>query len=137
MNIIKKWTQVFLQCCVLLFWILSLMAQQSPDYSDTQHPSRMPWYLNHSCSVTQPQNQPACHVAQASFGMTIILMYGLIPFTHLLTELESCFYLTSIWGTIAYESSNSYVSKSCTLEDVVLKTWKKDDSPFLRAWEEQ
>lgn len=75
MVIVNKWTTVFLQSCALLFWLFSIAAQQSSDYSDNDHPSRTPWYLTHSCAIAQPETQAACRVAQASFGTTIVLMY--------------------------------------------------------------
>ena len=72
LGITNKCTEFFLQCCLFFFWILCLAGQLSPDYSDSQHPSRLPWYLTHTCSVAQPVNQRACHIAQASFGFSVI-----------------------------------------------------------------
>ncbi|TGO33292.1 hypothetical protein BHYA_0254g00070 [Botrytis hyacinthi] len=67
-------TEIYLISCVLLFWVLSCIGQRSPDYSDPDHPSRVPWYLNHSCSIASTQSQAACYVAQASFALTVVLM---------------------------------------------------------------
>src|SRR5208282_2584061 len=65
-GVMGKWTQVFLQCCVLPFWVLSLAGQQSCDYSDSEHPSRTPWYLTHTCILVKPVNKGFCQVAQTS-----------------------------------------------------------------------
>lgn len=66
--------EVYLLSCVLLFWTMSCIGQRSPDYSDADHPSRVPWYLEHSCSIASTKNQAACYVAQASYALTIVLM---------------------------------------------------------------
>ncbi|KAF5878050.1 uncharacterized protein Bfra_000217 [Botrytis fragariae] len=64
-------TEVYLLSCVLLFWIMSCIGQRSPDYSDPDHPSRVPWYLHHSCSIASRQARAACYVAQASYALTV------------------------------------------------------------------
>ncbi|THV54165.1 hypothetical protein BGAL_0033g00380 [Botrytis galanthina] len=67
-------TEIYLLSCVLLFWIMSCISQRSPDYSDPNHPSRVPWYLNHSCTIASTPNRAACYVAQASYALTVVLM---------------------------------------------------------------
>ncbi|TEY86393.1 hypothetical protein BOTCAL_0009g00200 [Botryotinia calthae] len=66
--------EVYLLSCVLLFWTMSCVGQRSSDYSDADHPSRAPWYLEHSCSIASTKNQAACYAAQASYALTIVLM---------------------------------------------------------------
>ncbi|KAF7949429.1 uncharacterized protein EAE97_002938 [Botrytis byssoidea] len=52
-------TNIYLLSCVLLFWVMSCISQRSPDYSDPDYSSRVPWYLNHSCSIASTQNRAA------------------------------------------------------------------------------
>lgn len=48
LSVVNKWTEFFLHCCLMPFWIVCLSGQQSTDYSDPKHPSHIPWYLTHS-----------------------------------------------------------------------------------------
>ncbi len=74
LSVLSKRTELFLHCCVLLFWTLSLVGRQSPDYGDGKQPSRTPWYLTHSCNVARQKSRVACRVSQTSFGITIVLL---------------------------------------------------------------
>lgn len=47
LSVVNKWTEFFLHCCLMPFWIVCLSGQQSTDYSDPKHPSHIPWYLTH------------------------------------------------------------------------------------------
>ena len=47
LSVVNKWTEFFLHCCLMPFWIVCLSGQQSTDYSDSKHPSHIPWYLTH------------------------------------------------------------------------------------------
>ncbi|KAH9224553.1 hypothetical protein DL95DRAFT_378180 [Leptodontidium sp. 2 PMI_412] len=51
LKVVNKWTDFFLHCCLMPFWIICLSGQLSTDFSDPEHPSRLPWYLTHSCGV--------------------------------------------------------------------------------------
>ncbi|KAF7959076.1 hypothetical protein EAE96_002593 [Botrytis aclada] len=66
--------KVYLLSCMLIFWVMSFIGQRSSDYSDPDHLSRVPWYLNHSCNIASAQNRAACYVAQASYALTIVFV---------------------------------------------------------------
>ncbi|KAM5354413.1 hypothetical protein ACJ41O_001062 [Fusarium nematophilum] len=63
---------------LLGLWTVSLTGQASGDLSDPQHPSPYPWYLTRSCSEAWGKNRGYCHVAQASFAVSILaaVLYG-------------------------------------------------------------
>ncbi|KAH7336326.1 hypothetical protein BKA65DRAFT_31956 [Rhexocercosporidium sp. MPI-PUGE-AT-0058] len=115
LKVVNKWTDFFLHCCVMTFWIICLCGQQSPDYSDPEHPSRVPWYLTHSCGVADINTQPPCRIAQASFGMTIVAVL---------------FYVGCVWKTVAYEGFD-YL-----LEKFQSDTVEKSPAVVSRAMEE-
>ncbi|EGY22094.1 uncharacterized protein VDAG_03534 [Verticillium dahliae VdLs.17] len=50
-------------------WIYSVSLQASGDFSDMEHLSPHPWYLTRHCPERVGEE---CHVAQASFGISII-----------------------------------------------------------------
>ncbi|EQB47772.1 hypothetical protein CGLO_13062 [Colletotrichum gloeosporioides Cg-14] len=51
------------------FWFHSLSSQASPDFSDMQHPSPLPWYLTRQC----PEDMATpCRVTQASFVISAL-----------------------------------------------------------------
>jgi hypothetical protein len=50
-GVMGKWRQVFLQCCVLPFWVLSLAGQLSSDYRDREFLTYIQWYLAHTCTL--------------------------------------------------------------------------------------
>lgn len=83
----SRQTELFLQGCALVSWVLCFASQLSRDLSDEEHQSRVPWYLCHSCGVAQPPNKFACHLAQATFSFTILSMC-LATATALLTLVE-------------------------------------------------
>lgn len=91
--------EVYLLSCVLLFWTMSCIGQRSPDYSDADHPSRMPWYLEHSCSIASTKNQAACYVAQASYALTIVLMWGSFYLRQEIMSRTNCCFLRTDCGT--------------------------------------
>lgn len=57
-----------------ILWIKSIMDQSSSDYSDTKHPSRYPWYLTRSCGDSWEDTRSACHILQAGFVTSLLLV---------------------------------------------------------------
>ncbi|PVH88779.1 hypothetical protein DL98DRAFT_157105 [Cadophora sp. DSE1049] len=135
-GVINKWTEFFLHCCVMPFWIVCLSGQQSADYSDPKHPSQIPWYLTHSCDVADINTQRPCRVAQAPFGMTIIAV---------------SFYVACVWKTVAYEGFDyllerfqsdtrekppSVVSPREMEDNRSEDGFSEDDGLLMRAWDD-
>ncbi len=51
---VRNWpAEIFLQCCVLVTWVLCFTSQLARDFSDENHKSRVPWYLSHSKDTNQ------------------------------------------------------------------------------------
>ena len=62
--------------CLTVIWAVSVYGQASPDYSDPNHPSRIPWYLTKSCSVAaQLPDVHYCELAKGTFAITVIMLY--------------------------------------------------------------
>lgn len=57
-----------------LLWCYSVQSQSSSDFSDPEHPSLRPWYLERGCrDVTEPFRD-ACTFGKASFALAYISM---------------------------------------------------------------
>ncbi|MCJ1243127.1 hypothetical protein MMC30_000324 [Trapelia coarctata] len=55
-------------------YAVSITQQAASDYSDPRHPSKVPWYLTHSCSdPVNPRLKGYCQQAQGAFATTVCL----------------------------------------------------------------
>ncbi|POR33540.1 Uncharacterized protein TPAR_06230 [Tolypocladium paradoxum] len=63
---------------LLTLWAASVTGQCSGGYSDPEHSSMHPWYLAYGCTESTAVNRGYCHVAQASFVLSVlaVLLYG-------------------------------------------------------------
>jgi len=78
---------------ITALWIVSAYGQAGPDHSDPTHPSKIAWYISHSCSLAKSDQYDWTHYciqAKAAFGVTIFMIvifalnvglgiYSLIP----------------------------------------------------------
>jgi len=67
---------------ITVLWIVSAYGQAGPDHSDPSVPSKMAWYINHSCSLAKSADYDwsnYCKQAKAAFAVTIFLMYVVDP----------------------------------------------------------
>lgn len=70
---------------LLGLWLVSLSGQTSGDFSDLKHTSPHPWYLVRGCSAAWDRTRGYCHIAQASFAISI--MSAILYSTRLLGEI--------------------------------------------------
>ncbi|VUC33633.1 unnamed protein product [Clonostachys rosea] len=75
-------------------WVLVLVEQNSGDYSDSEHPSPHPWYLERSCGESWSSTRLGCHVAQANF---VVSIFAAMIYTGRLT-LEAATETWERWG---------------------------------------
>ncbi|EMR84399.1 hypothetical protein BcDW1_6909 [Botrytis cinerea BcDW1] len=127
--------EVYLLSCVLLFWTMSCIGQRSPDYSDADHPSRMPWYLEHSCSIASTKNQAACYVAQASYALTIVLIlwYASWILILVLYEVFDCSIKTCLCTSKLFP--NDSASHFCAEVERELDS-SDSEGLLMRAWDD-
>jgi hypothetical protein len=149
------WTEVYLHSFALIFWLLSCIAQQSSDYSDAKHPSRVPWYLTHACSIADSKNRAACRIAQVLFAMTLVFMWESCPcrrdikFRTLILKKNRCFYagwiIRVFVNALADYTVRKQTSKGIPLQGQSFRTHGEDgdacessdeQSPVMRAWDE-
>ncbi|KAH6669680.1 hypothetical protein F5X68DRAFT_50626 [Plectosphaerella plurivora] len=57
-----------------LVWTHSVISQMSADMSDPKHPSPHPWYVTRGCGAARGEVAGACHVSQASFAVSLLVM---------------------------------------------------------------
>ncbi|KAI1382928.1 uncharacterized protein F4822DRAFT_421590 [Hypoxylon trugodes] len=54
------------------FWVYSIVAQSSGDFTDPNHPSVRPWYLEKSCDILDMSVADTCVLAKASFVFSVL-----------------------------------------------------------------
>jgi hypothetical protein len=66
---------VFLMGCMVALYAVSAYGQAGPDYADARYPSPVAWYIRMGCDIATEFNSVGyCHMAKASFAMTIYQM---------------------------------------------------------------
>lgn len=58
---------LFYDLVLAISWYYSVNAQSSGDFSDPEHISVRPWFLEKSCDVVAVSNRDACIVGKVSF----------------------------------------------------------------------
>ncbi|KAF2678849.1 hypothetical protein K458DRAFT_315793 [Lentithecium fluviatile CBS 122367] len=56
---------------LIALWVYSATVQSSGDFSDPQHISLRPWYLDHACDLASPKNWSACATVKASYVFSV------------------------------------------------------------------
>ncbi|KAI1335635.1 hypothetical protein F5Y15DRAFT_397314 [Xylariaceae sp. FL0016] len=59
---------------LLGLWTYSVYAQSSPDFSEKDHPSIRPWYLERGCSVVHGAVWDACVFTKVCYSFSIVSM---------------------------------------------------------------
>lgn len=68
---------------VLGFWRYSTTAQASSDFTDPEHPSARPWYLDHGCGGIDARDVNLCMTARVSYAFAIISMSVPLTYTNI------------------------------------------------------
>ncbi|KAH7113803.1 hypothetical protein B0J11DRAFT_619242, partial [Dendryphion nanum] len=56
---------------LIALWTYSAAVQSAGDFSDKDHLSLKPWYLQRSCGEAYKQTESACAMGKASYGMSV------------------------------------------------------------------
>ncbi|KAF7534062.1 hypothetical protein G7Z17_g13425 [Cylindrodendrum hubeiense] len=72
LNYLPRYATVLYDILLSSLWITSAAGQASGDFSDPDHTSAHPWYLTRGCSESWSGIRGYCHVAQASFAISIL-----------------------------------------------------------------
>jgi hypothetical protein len=56
-------------------WIYSTSLQDSGDFSDPEHISLQPWYLERGCAEAWSSNQYGCKIMKWSYGLSVFAAY--------------------------------------------------------------
>ncbi len=60
--------------CLTIVWAMGIHNQAASDYSDPEHPSKVPWYLTQSCGApVTPSLRGYCGQAKASFAFSVLM----------------------------------------------------------------
>ncbi|KAF4964699.1 hypothetical protein FSARC_7406 [Fusarium sarcochroum] len=75
---LPPYVNIIYDMILLSLWAVSLASQTSGDFSDPKHPSPHPWYLTRGCAAAWDRNRGYCHIALASFAVSVIAatLYG-------------------------------------------------------------
>ena len=75
---LPRYASVMYDMLLASLWSISLVGQYSGDFSDPDHASEHPWYLTQGCTASWNRNRGYCHVAQASFMVSMLaaVLYG-------------------------------------------------------------
>lgn len=65
---------LILHTCGCICTGLSVFRQLSPDFSDSDHPSPVPWYLVKECGAVDACHAISCVMAKGTFGVMIVLL---------------------------------------------------------------
>ncbi|KAI0202493.1 hypothetical protein F4808DRAFT_77167 [Astrocystis sublimbata] len=63
----------FYDALLSMFWAYSVLIQASGDYSDPEHWSPRPWYLERGCGEISPSYLGICRLSRAAFGISVLL----------------------------------------------------------------
>ncbi|WYZ42685.1 hypothetical protein EsH8_VI_000384 [Colletotrichum jinshuiense] len=67
-----RWTNAAYDAFLAVLWACSAAAQNGPDFTDPQHLSMRPWYLERSCDEAWAQNRGWCRIAKWEYGWAIL-----------------------------------------------------------------
>lgn len=56
---------------LVAMWAYSAITQSSGDFTDLEHISFKPWYLERGCEEARWQSRRACEVVTASYGLSV------------------------------------------------------------------
>ncbi|KAI1360844.1 hypothetical protein F5Y08DRAFT_37720 [Xylaria arbuscula] len=76
-------TNAFYDLLLSALWIYSIFIQLSGDYSDPEHLSHRPWYIQKSCSQITPKYARFCHLAKSAFALSMLSAYVTLEFLRL------------------------------------------------------
>lgn len=66
---------LFVNICLMAFYVTSLAGQAGPDHLDPERPSNIAWYIAKSCKVAANHNiQSSCLQAKGSFACTAVML---------------------------------------------------------------
>ncbi|KAH6633507.1 hypothetical protein C7974DRAFT_412493 [Boeremia exigua] len=96
-------SNVLYDIMLVALWSYSAAVQSSGDFTDPQHISLRPWYLDHRCNEARQKNYVGCQTAKASFGLAIsvIVWYGV-----------RCV-VTCMYGAYEYGQSSAVADHRC------------------------
>ncbi|KAK8876880.1 hypothetical protein PGQ11_001826 [Apiospora arundinis] len=89
---------LFYDLVLAISWYYSVHAQSSGDFSDPEHISIRPWFLEKSCDVVAMQNRDACIVGKVSFYFGFLSL--ILHLTRLLVSLLNIAYWCGERGTL-------------------------------------
>ncbi|KAH6990296.1 hypothetical protein EDB80DRAFT_882295 [Ilyonectria destructans] len=72
LDYLPRYATILYDMLLAFLWIVSLAGQASGDFSDPDHPSVHPWYLTRGCADGWAGTRGFCHVAQASFAISML-----------------------------------------------------------------
>ncbi|KAH7131433.1 hypothetical protein B0J13DRAFT_104470 [Dactylonectria estremocensis] len=72
LDYLPRYATVLYDTLLAILWIVSVSGQASGDFSDPDHPSAHAWYLTRGCAESWTGTRSYCHVAQASFAISIL-----------------------------------------------------------------
>lgn len=79
-HIIPPFFSAILHAVLATLYAYSISQQAGSDYSDPEHPSKVPWYLTRSCGApVNPKLEGYCKQAKASFAVTVVLWHVSAP----------------------------------------------------------
>lgn len=58
---------------LIALWAYSSVVQSSGDFTDIQHISIRPWYLDRGCEKTLRGDFGACEIMVAAYGLSVLL----------------------------------------------------------------
>ncbi|KAH8157003.1 hypothetical protein CIB48_g11244 [Xylaria polymorpha] len=71
-HITARACNAFYDILLSVFWVYSVIIQSSGDYSDPEHLSARPWYLERGCGQITPEYASFCYVSKATFAFSVI-----------------------------------------------------------------
>ncbi|KPM44817.1 hypothetical protein AK830_g1751 [Neonectria ditissima] len=72
LDYLPRYVNVLYDMLLASLWVVSLAGQASGDFSDLDHTSAHPWYLTRGCARSWEGVRVYCHVAQASYAVSIL-----------------------------------------------------------------
>lgn len=78
LDYLPRYAKVMYDLLLSFLWIVSLVGQNSGDFSVPEHASVHPWYLTRGCAASWDANRGYCRMARASFVVSIlaVILYG-------------------------------------------------------------
>jgi len=74
MHSLPPFFSILLHMCLVVLYAVAISNQAAPDYTDSEHPSKFPWYLTRGCGApVDPQLKGYCQQAKATFAITVML----------------------------------------------------------------